>query len=603
MRTASLALTALAILAATLAVAWIAMVEDDAALGASVEIASEHQASQSSGASSSLTDRRAASTESDEEQDLDESVSAIGITPGALSDARPNDVAEAEELTGESFTLRVIDDEGRLLPGEPVCLVWTSRSRAWAGIPWHGVTDDAGRVRIGRGSWWRGFGEILATVHRPLFDEPVLALPNNEVWPSGDFELSVPRPARWHARVVDENGKPILSERLLHLVRPADAGVHVPWLQPALVQRESGAQSEPLVVPPGRRLRIHAEDATDERFPGPELELPPLAAGEAREVELRFGETKPWVSVRLLDEEGAPFAAAQVLVWCGRIADTWNTDDAGRLRLRIDQALSPSGPRTLRILGYADRSYFPPRGEAWNQEHQDLAVEIDLSYELASGEHELGTHTLRRPPPLLEGRVVDDRGEAVPFASVDVRHEVEVDARGAPAGTLELEFVALTMLDADARGRFALRGKTEARRFRLQAQRAELLEVEFREVARGDRDVELRLQRPARLTGIVALPLRADGPGAIVHLVIPPPPPRSTEVSPSSEGDEAFEPTYENYAPIRDGGGFDFGPLPAGRARLRLLSMPDRNVLAEFDVELQPGERCQDPRLSPLVPR
>jgi hypothetical protein len=367
------------------------------------------------------------------------------------------------------------------------------------------------------------------------------------------------------------------------------------------VQRESGAASEPLVVPPGLRLRIHVEDATDERFPGPALELPPLESGETREIELRLGGTKPWVVLRLLDEEGAPFASAQVLVWCGRIADTWSTDDAGQLRLRIDQALSPSEPRTLRILGYTDRSYFPPRGTEWNHEHQDLAVEIDLSYELASGDHELGTHTLRRPPPLLEGRVVDDRGEPVPFATVEVRHEVEDDVPGAPAGTLELRFVALTTLESDARGRFALRGKSEARRFRLQAQRAELLEQEFREVARGEREVELRLQRPAMLTGTVALPARANGPGAIVHLVMPPPP--STEVSPPSEGDKAFEPKYENYAPIRDGGSFDFGPLPAGRGRLRLLSMPDRDVLAELELDLVAGERCQDPRIAPLVPR
>jgi hypothetical protein len=34
-----------------------------------------------------------------------------------------------------------------------------------------------------------------------------------------------------------------------------------------------------------------------------------------------------------------------------------------------------------------------------------------------------------------------------------------------------------------------------------------------------------------------------------------------------------------------------------------LVELPSREVLAELEVELRPGERCGDPRLSPIVPR
>lgn len=606
MRTTTLALAALVSLAGALGLGWIAFFEEGASPRASEAMLRAQNASRRAGSddAADLAATHAAeriAREAEEAEEAEEAQDAsTPATNGAVFEA-PR--ASAAELGSESehLFLRVLDEEGRAVPEEPVRLVWTTRSRQWCSVPWHGTTDAAGRVQIAKGRWWRSYGEVLAAIHRPLFAEPVV-LVAEDAWSGREIELRLPRSARWRVRTTDQDGRTVRSERIITIARASSAEGAPPWLVPALVQRHSGSEPASLVVPPGAALHAYVEDASDVHFPGAWIELPPLGLGETRDVELRLGSTKPWVALRLLDESGEPFASAQVLVWCGRIADTWSTDGAGRLRLRIDQPWSPSEARKLRILGFDDRSYFPPRGPAWNDEHQDLAVEVDLSYDIPSGEHDLGTHTLRRPPPLLDGRVVDDRGQPVPFASVRVEHEIAAETTAPPAADGAAEFADLTTLEVDATGRFALRSRSEARRFRLVAVRAELLPGDPLLVARGSRDLELRMQRPAFLAGTVRLPPRERGPGAILYLEMPPPPPEARRLPREERARQRPRPSTTRVATIEDGA-FDFGPLQAGRGLVSLVALPSGEVLAELEVELHPGERCSDPRLSPLVPR
>jgi RNA polymerase sigma-70 factor (ECF subfamily) len=266
----------------------------------------------------------------------------------------------------------------------------------------------------------------------------------------------------------------------------------------------------------------------DGAAPESTLEAPgPSASDECCELVLDLAAPYPAIVGRVVTPHGVPVAHATLATRLrkeseGRLfrvggvlvidppspTQEQRTDEQGRFRVPIDQALALSGASALELAlrtGTSSMERFVGWSVAW-----------PLPPQLDSGEHDAGTLVLEETPLLAAGTVVGPRGE--PLAEVSLAPLVpSAEEASGPTRWTTLDALATT---SDARGHFELRGRIDASRIRLRAQRVGYAQSEEPEIDRGARELRLVLDAARELVGDVRLPEGLPGPDleARLHL-------------------------------------------------------------------------------------
>lgn len=288
--------------------------------------------------------------------------------------------------------------------------------------------------------------------------------------------------------------------------------------RPATAHAVEGSALELRGVALDRVLHFTAQDL-DGAAPDAMLEAPgPSASDEVLELELVLAEPYPAIVGRLVTPLGDPVAKATLATRLRKESEgrlfrvggvlvidppcptrEHRSDERGSFRIPIDQELALAGASALELeLRAGTREHEPFVG--WS-------VTWPLPAPLPPGELDAGTLVLEETPLLAAGVVLGPRDEAlaevrlVPIAPSSVGPSV-------PTRWTPLEAFAAT---SDERGRFELRGRIDAPRLRLRAQRAGYAQSEEPELSRGARELRVVLESTRELAGSVRLPAGLPG--------------------------------------------------------------------------------------------
>lgn len=295
----------------------------------------------------------------------------------------------------------------------------------------------------------------------------------------------------------------------------------------------------------------------------------PRASAELVRVEVRLGEDQPLLALRLLDEAGAPLVERSVM-WRIEVRSEHGltsengqvrSDGEGRLLFALADFWNDATRRSL-VLALDDGALASP-----------TAV-MDVSREFAPGRHELGDLTLRLPPIVAAGRVVDAQGAPASGAQVHVT-ELASESEGVSA-TLDVE------VDCDEQGAFSVRGETRSTRVKVRAQ-SRTAQSEERQFERGAADLLLTLVEGGSIAGQLLLDPEAASEALSVRL------------RPSSPAAKARS------AELERNGALSAKNLVPGLWTLEVKVAGTRDALATVEGLLVPsGGPCVDARLESI---
>jgi hypothetical protein len=526
----------------------------------------------------------------------------VAILPGPLGNllvaARSGDeFAFATLRSGRrAVTLHLVADEqvalqvqrtgGQPAVAAPLALLqWLGKGEAK--VVWRGETGPDGTVLVHHFQLYRQNGDqpvaderfaalvpvptpvpvLVEFAGRPATRDPVvLRLP-----PVGDVEV----------QVTDHLGTPLLSPAWIaaRLDGKQDAAAPFPYSQGLLVRSTSKPAGDGVVRLPfvggGTTLRVSAHFEADRRgtsitSPGPDQD------GTVLRVTLPLGERQVLLAGRLLLASGAPLGPGPVsfAVWGSerdQVAGNLSTIADGRFDLVLTGRDEPP-PFVLHVR---------VRQRGAEGEPLELGARVHVP-ELTGGRRvELGDIVLGELPPLVSGLVVDDRGEPIAAAAVQVQCKQPDRQRGDPWRPLpQLQ----TRTEDD--GTFCVHGELPRGELRVRADtdqhfaNSEALQTQGQQV-------RLRLDRNGIVRGRALLPdWIADGTATLSLQPV----------------DEALRKEQTRSVPLRrrGGGRFTVEPLRPGRfdalVTLRNVAQP---VLVIADCFVQPGE-SHDPRLQEL---
>ncbi|MBI5434701.1 MAG: hypothetical protein HZA52_17850 [Planctomycetes bacterium] len=213
-------------------------------------------------------------------------------------------------------------------------------------------------------------------------------------------------------------------------------------------------------------------------------------AGERVELVLGGPNSVPVLVARVLDDELKPFAnqaldvnlVAQAPNGAGKPPTPVTTDATGLVRLYLPGW--PNGGGALRLVAAPTR---------WRK---ILTAVVDVPVALALGEQPLGDVVLRGLPLLVAGRVVDQLGQPIANANVNVLRRAKDGVGWSDIGSADL---------TDPLGEFAMDADPESGELAVRASAADCARAEPVPFARGSSGLSLALVRTASLEGTVRI--------------------------------------------------------------------------------------------------
>ncbi len=395
----------------------------------------------------------------------------------------------------ETLTIDVVRPDGEPLAGAPVAVVQSGGRRP--DFLWSEAADERGRIviehfQLYRNDSRRGGERTSALLRIP---GPVMVAKDfPDPAPAEPLILEAPATTSLTVSVVDAQGLPVRAPLAISLT-PAEgereqAGL-ASWFTSASETKDSG-DTEVLFpfVATATRLspRVRFVDDRDHAWTGVEITTPRTPDSEAQ-VEVA---TPDWLTLlegRLLDADEAPLSR-QTIDFIVRAGNR----PVERERLRtFDDGIFELALR-------ADRPEFvaPYELEVRDEVRDDDPQGVDVGLAgLPPGDRvRLGDLMLRVLPPIARGLVVDDLGE--PIRGADVQLEAFRTLAGEGAETRWLDE---NQVDdrTDDEGRFALHGdRSGLGRVRLRVARRGHESV-YVESFDGQRDVRVMLQRHGAL--------------------------------------------------------------------------------------------------------
>ena len=399
--------------------------------------------------------------------------------------------------------------DGSPAPSLPVSLTHqkSGNGQSAANQLFRTATDARGRAEVPHFQLLRpaplGNGEtetFLAVLRLPTLD-PTGARFEGRPAPEEAIHLVAPWLGRIEVQLADQRGTPLLSAAQLWLgpdspteSPPGSQSLPVPRFETAL-RADKPAGEGPVAfdhVPVGGPVRISA------RFPYAGR-MPSLAAvgpdqrGATRKVELRLPEDRAVVAGRCTLDDGRPIASQKVsmIVWRdGRALGELFADTIADGR--FDVVSQPRGGSPQDVAEFR-----------WTRREADVATVYGVRIAvppLAAGERrDLGDLVFTPLPPLATGQVVDDRGEPVDGASVQLQAQRLED--GKESWPAVAGWTARTAAD----GSFALFGDRPIGSLRLFADTGEHFGASTPLPPPG-RPVRITIDRNGVLTGRVLLP-------------------------------------------------------------------------------------------------
>lgn len=482
-------------------------------------------------------------------------------------------------------------------PGMPLGVLWR-RPDQEARTLWRGDSGRDGRVVIRHFQLLRegpvadeAFGALALVPAAPV--TPFAGRPA----PAEDVGILVPALGGIAVQVVDHAGNPVLSPAVVGLAgdRPASAPSARPDLLPprglTSQRRDKPLGQDPVLLPfseVGADVRIWARFPNDRRA----AEVGPLRgpgrAGETAAATLTLHPQQSVLAGQVVGPDGTPLAnephELEVALW---------RHDRDVLATRIH--VLPDGRCDLVLPQRTDAEQFtlelrhtlPPRPVAEGAAKalpQQLGARVRLGAIRGGQRQELGLLRLEELPALVSGVVVDDSGQPVANADVQVQQQ-EPPQRGRDPRDNWRALPLLRVRTADD-GTFVVQGMLPPGVLRARADTDQHFADSVPLGAQGQR-VRIAIVRNGVLRGRVLLPDWV-GDGAL-SLVLRP-------------ADETLrERETRTIALSRRGGGrFTVEPLRPGRfdalVMLRNLNEP---VATLPDVWVTAGE-CRDPRFRPL---
>jgi hypothetical protein len=327
----------------------------------------------------------------------------------------------------------------------------------------------------------------------------------------------------------------------------------------AVETREGAATFEGVELGGEIELVVHgASSAVLQR----EFRTAPRRAGDRDEHVLRLRSDHPVLEFRALDGTGTVLANEELELELHRQPRRTKTDSAGRFRLDLPDRLREGDPWTLSVQA---------RGGS-------LGARLDLPRGLATGPIAMGDLRLEPAPRLAAGRVVDGDGGRVAGARLTLFHRVREDD-GNVGDPAELEHT----FESAADGTFEARGFLDADELWLQASVEGACSEEV-PVARGAREVELRLLRAGSIAGNVLL-----DPGVS---------PRGVQLELCPSGAPGSETLDRKRTDLARDARFLFEGLAPGRYDLALGTSGRCDLARVEGLLVPPGDACDDPRLT-----
>ncbi len=347
-------------------------------------------------------------------------------------------------------------------------------------------------VRHDQEKWWpdEHRDRFEAVLVAPLA-EPVKAPFTGRPLPEEPVQLVMPPTGSVALRTVDRDGRPFT-----HPVRGSlriDVRGSPTWARVQL--RKEQDETEIVFDHVGVGVQLIADcrlDDQDFRWRSPTF-AGPQVPGERRTVDLVVAPDAAMLYGRVLDDAGEAMASRELTFLInskrGRLeGEEVVLDREGRFHL-------PYAPR--------DASVAPFRFQIRDEAHLEVpGFACTLPLLAAEGVTDLGDLQLGQLDQVAFGRVVDDLGEPVAGAHVQLQRE---RPRGRDGASMRFEDEAFTDTHSDERGDFWLYGDVEAANYRLRVR----ADGYFPEETFGINRVtatEIRMMRKARLVGTVRLP-------------------------------------------------------------------------------------------------
>ena len=420
--------------------------------------------------------------------------------------------------------------------------------------------------------WWppQHIDRFEAVLLMPLQRPESRAFAGRPV-PRETLELRLPPTGSIALRTVDLEGRPFTSP--VHTDLRMQGEATVPW---ARVQRRK-EQNETAIVFPfiGLGLQFTARcrlDDDDFRW-----SIPPFAGpsnpGERVTIDVVVAPKEGMLFGRLVDGTGKPLAGLRpsflINTSAGRLeGEDVTTDNAGRFHLPYQVRDQHRAPFRLEIRRNSVR---PVAGLA-----------MDLPALPAGRVTDLGELRLDAFGAIAHGVVVDDRGQPIKGATVQLQRERDVGSKQPRRAFVDEAFVVSR---SDGEGRYELFGELEPGRYRLRVQAREHFPFESRDLRQGEQ-VDLELLRKSRVLGTVLTPAWMPSRGLRVVL-------ESAIDTKQRREDQVHGHKGKKYV------FFDWVRPGIYHVLLRLQDFPDP-ILRIDGLEIQPGQQGLHPRLKDL---
>ena len=497
----------------------------------------------------------------------------------------------------ETLSLRTMTDAEHPAPGIPVAVLQRFGDEE-ARTPWRGTSGADGRVRLRHFQLVReqraaDAREAFAAVAQVPTATPVPFVGR----PATADEVVVPVPplGRIAVQVVDHRGNPVLSPGVVGL-----AGDRGPSTNPnardfavprgLLQQRRDKPLGSELVLLPFSELRsdlrLWARFANDRRAAEVGPVRGPEQPGEQVTVSVPLAPQQALLAGRFVGPDGAPLAARELTLQ----AALWRTDRDvlatgvfaladGRFDLVLPQR---TDAEQFQLELRLDPGQLPPAAEGAPAPRLGARVRVPA---IRGGQRlELGDIVLTELPPLVTGTVLDDAGQPVANADVQVQQqEPPQQGRDPRDGWRGLPLLRTRSGDD---GTFVVDGMLPPGVLRVRADTDQHFADSVPLGSQGQ-VVRIVIQRNGILRGRVLLP-DWIGDGAL-----------SLQLRPCDETLRERE-TRTVALSRRGGGRFTVEPLRPGRfdALVLLRNVPEP-VAVLPDVFVQAGE-CRDVRFRPL---
>jgi hypothetical protein len=354
--------------------------------------------------------------------------------------------------------------------------------------------------RVQPKSWWpkQDRDRFEAVMMVPLMKAVAMPFQGRPV-PADTIELRMPATGSIALRTVDRDGRPFTHpvHGELRIFDHENPG----WMRVPIRKKQNEREIVfPLVGLGLQFLSMCRLDDKDFRWRTPTF-AGPQQPDERVVIDLVVAPDDPMLHGRLLNEAGIPVTNAKATFLInsmrGRLeGEEVLLDEAGRFHLPFQVLKSHLAPYRLQIREQ------PLREGVGSGRMPMLGLARTLGVLPESGVVDLGDLQLGLIPPITFGRVVNDLGEPVGGARVQLQRERE---RGGRSSRLRWEDEAFTEVRTDEAGDFWLYGDQESARYRLRVTAAE--HFPFEEPGLPSREAaRIELLRRSRVVGTVQLP-------------------------------------------------------------------------------------------------